>query len=464
MLTLNPDSGTPLVQQVVDGLRALVIEGKLRPGTKVPSIRQLAESQRVSTSTIIEAYDRLVAEGFLVPRQGSGFFVRAATRGPFRETEQSLRNARFDPLWFVRRVWEARSAEVTPGYGWVPDAWLDDDAIRRGMRALSNRPSLHTAGYGNPRGLAALHRTVCDLLAEREIAAGPGQILLTAGASHALELVSQYLLRPGDTVLVDEPGYSVMMANLRNRGAQLVGVPWTPAGVDLEAFERLAAEHRPRAFFTNPRLQNPTGASYSAHTAHRVLQLADRHDFVVVEDDVCAALDDAPPRSLAGLDSLQRVVYIGSFSKSISPTLRVGFIAAHPDAIEDITQIKMTTGLTSSELSEQIVLEILREGRYRKQTRVLRERLAQAQERTCRMLARAGMEVFCEPEAGLFLWARHPAVRDAALLCQEAIERNILLAPGHLFRVDGDPSPWLRFNVGFCDPPALEAFLSAYAR
>ncbi|MFZ3285442.1 MAG: PLP-dependent aminotransferase family protein [Telluria sp.] len=459
MFEIDPDSATPLVAQIVEGMKALITSQKLRPGAKIPSIRQFAEAHKVSASTVVEAYDRLVAEGCLVARQSAGFYVRTMSRGLYREQKQSLRNIRFDPLWFVRRVWESGSADMTPGYGWMPDEWLDGEMIRRAMRNLASKPSAQGSGYGNPKGLTALRLKACDWLAEREIAAAPDQVLLTTGASHALELVSQYLLRPGDAVLVDEPGYSVMMANLRARGARLIGVPWTPSGPDLHALERLAAEHAPRAFFTNPRLHNPTGASYSPGATHRVLQLADRFNFIVVENDVSADLDVGARRSLACLDQLNRVIYVTSFSKSISPRLRTGFIAADPDAIEDLTQIKMMTGLTSSEVTERLTLEILNEGRYRKQIKSLKERLSEAQVRVCRQLTQAGLQLFTEPQSGLFIWARHPDFDDSSRLCNEALGANILLAPGHLFMVDGQASPWMRFNVGFSVRPELFEFL-----
>jgi DNA-binding transcriptional MocR family regulator len=464
MLVIQLDSPIPLVVQIVEGMKELITSQKLRPGTKIPSIRQFAETQKVSTSTIVEAYDRLVAEGYLVPRQSSGFYVRTISRGLYREEQQSLRNIRFDPLWFVRRIWESSSADMTPGYGWVPDAWLDGDMILRTMRNLASKPSSHGSGYGHPKGLTAMRLKVCDWLAEREITAAPDQVLLTTGASHALELVSQYLLRPGDAVLVDEPGYSVMMSNLRARGARLIGVPWTASGPDLNALERLAAEHSPRAFFTNPRLHNPTGASYSPSAMHRVLQLADRFDFILVEDDVCADLDIEARRSLACLDQLNRVIYLTSFSKSISPRLRVGFIAADPDAIEDLTQIKMMTGLTSSEITERLTLEILNEGRHRKQIKSLKERLSEAQDKTCRQLVQAGLQLFTNPQSGLFVWARHPEIDDSSVLCNAALESNLLLAPGHLFMVNGESSPWMRFNVGFSDRPELFDFLRKHGK
>lgn len=464
MFEINPDSDVPLVAQIVECMKGLIASQKLRAGAKVPSIRQFADAQKVSPSTVVEAYDRLVAEGYLVARQSAGFYVRNMSRGLYREEKQSLRNIRFDPLWFVRRIWESGSAEVTPGYGWVPDDWLDNETIRRAMRTISAKPSAQGSGYGHPKGLTALRLKACDWLAEREIPAAPDQVLLTTGASHALELVSAYLLRPGDAVLVDEPGYSVMMANLRARGARLLGVPWTATGPDLAVLEKLAAEHAPRAFFTNSRLHNPTGASYSAATTHRVLQLAERFNFIVVEDDVSADLDVDGRRPLACLDQLNRVIYLTSFSKSISPRLRTGFIAADPDAIEDLTQIKMMTGLTSSEITERLTLEILNEGRHRKQIKSLREKLTEAQGRVYRQLTQAGMQVFAEPQSGLFLWARHPAFDDSSLICNEALEANFLLAPGHLFMVNGQPSPWMRFNVGFSNSPELIDFLRRQER
>lgn len=460
MLSLDFDAPTPLVSQIVEGIKSLIAERKLRPGAKIPSIRQFAETHGVSVSTVVEAYDRLVADGHLVPRQNAGFYVRATSRGVYREEAQSLRNIRFDPLWFVRKAWESRSAEVTPGFGWVPDDWLDDGAVRRALRSLAAKPPSKSLGYGNPRGLTSLRLKICDWLAEQEIGAAPDQVLTTNGASHALELVSQYLLRPGDNVLVDEPGYSVMLSNLRARGAHLVGVPWTPQGPDVAIFEKLVTEYRPRAFFTNSRLHNPTGASFSGATAHRILQLAERYDFIVVEDDVCADLDSQTRHSLACLDQLHRVIYLTSFSKSISPRLRVGFIAAHQDAIEDLAQIKMMTGLTSSEMAERLTYEVLTEGRFRKHVRALCDRLSEAQERTAQRLEQAGMELFDAPKSGLFLWARQPKFADSAELCNRAIEADILLAPGHLFMTDGQASPWMRFNAGFSESPRLYEFLA----
>jgi DNA-binding transcriptional MocR family regulator len=158
------------------------------------------------------------------------------------------------------------------------------------------------------------------------------------------------------------------------------------------------------------------------------------------------------------------VIYISSFSKTISPNIRVGYLAANPDLLEDLAQLKMISGLTSSEFSERLAHGALTDGRCRKHVKGLRERLAKAHVEAASRLLKAGFEIFCEPKAGIFLWARHPAVADSAELAYKAAEQDILLGPGHLFSPDLQTSPWLRFNVIFCDEPALFAFLEAQCK
>lgn len=462
MLQLEHDSAIPLLTQITSGFRRLIADRKLSEGMKVPSIRQFARQHGISASTVVEAYDRLVAEGLLVARQNTGFFVRSGTRSVAGEPARSeaLRNIRFDGRWLVRRIWEGESASIKAGCGWLPEDWLDEEAIRRNLRQIANKPGGHLASYGLPKGLQALRWTISDWLGEHEICAAPESILLTGGANHALALVARCLVRPGDIVLVDDPGYSVLSSHLSACGARIMGVPWGPQGPDVERLEALLLTHKPRTFFTNPRLQNPTGASYSLPTAHRVLQLADRHDLILIEDDVSSELDVLQRRSLASLDQLRRVIYIGSFSKSISPSLRVGFVAGDAGLIEELTAIKMGSGLSSSELTERLTLAILTEGRYRKHLKGLRERLGEALAQTCHRLGEAGLKPLLTPVAGMFVWARHPRFDDAGVLSARAAEHGILLAPGQLFSQEPGPSPWLRFNAAFCGDPRLYEFLA----
>jgi len=298
-----------------------------------------------------------------------------------------------------------------------------------------------------------------DLLAEHEVVATAEQVLLTQGSSQAMDLVARQLVRAGDAVLVDEPGYANLLSSLRFLGARLVGAPRTPQGYDLDALEARVQEHRPKVFFTQPRLQSPTGSTAQVAHLYRLLQLAEKYDFVVVENDIYADLDPEPRPTLASLDQLRRVVYISSFSKTISPNIRVGYLAAQPDLLEELGRLKMISGLTSSEFTERLAYGALLDGRWRKHTKSLRDRLAVAQQRVASQLLDLGFVLFAEPKAGMLLWARHPAIANATELAYKAAEQDILLGPGHLFNVELEPSPWMRFNVAHCQDEALFAFL-----
>ncbi|MBL8388070.1 MAG: PLP-dependent aminotransferase family protein [Hydrogenophaga sp.] len=462
MFSLNPKGATPLVVQIVEGFRAAIQSGGLRPGAKAPSIRQFAHAHGVSTYTVVDAYDRLVALGYFVSRPHSGFFVRqreALARLSAGSAPSEAANYNFDSMWYLRRVFEARALKMKPGCGWLPGDWLFEEGMRRSLRTLAAE-NVDLGGYGEPKGFMSLRQLVRDLLAEQEIAVSADQVLLTQGSSQAMDLVARRLVRPGDAVLVDDPGYPNMLFSLRFLGARLIGVPRTPDGYDLAALEALVKEHQPKVFFTQPRLQSPTGSVANLAHLHRVVLLAEQHQFTVVENDIYADLDPEPRPSLASLDQLQRVVYISSFSKTISPNIRVGYMAAPPDLLEDFAQLKMISGLTSSEFSERLAYGALVDGRWRKHLRGLRERLAQAHQRVGHALESLGFDLFCEPKAGMFLWARHPDIQNATELAYQAAEQDILMGPGHLFDPELQPSPWFRFNVAFTDDPRVLSFLS----
>jgi len=459
MLTLNPDTTTPLVSQVVDGLRRLMVEQTLRPGTKLPSIRAFAASHAVSVFTVVEAYDRLVAQGWLVSRANAGFFVKRRADEALVPCEARRDDPRFDARWYLQHIFESRNLQFKPGCGWLPHDWLFEDGVRRSLRHLAG-DGAELGGYGLPHGHMALRQLITEALAEQQIAAGPEQVLLTQGSSQALDLVARELLRPGDTVLVDDPGYPNLMFMLRFLGAHVVGVPRTPNGYDLAALETLLTLHRPKAFFTQPRLQSPSNSVTPVAQLFRVLQLAGQHAVTLVENDLYVDLDTEHRPSLASLDQLQRVVYIGSFSKTISPNLRVGYLVARPELIDHLAQLKMLSGLTSSDLTERLVCGALSEGRWRKHLKSLRERLGDAHQQVAQRLSGLGFELFNEPKAGMYLWARHPDLTDSAALSLQAASDGLMLGPGHLFLVEPRTTGWLRFNVAFSLQPQVMDFLA----
>ncbi|KAA3649779.1 MAG: PLP-dependent aminotransferase family protein [Proteobacteria bacterium] len=458
-LSIDPGQSTPLVEQIVDAIRHQVDDRILRPGMRLPPIRRLAQMQQVSRFTVVEAYDRLVAMGYLHSRRGSGFYIAPRAVAP-SEKRPVVSDRAVDVAWLMRQALDDAPGMLKASAGWLPALWLDQDGLRRHLRALGRRADARVTGYGTPQGYLPLRQQLQIRLAEFGIGAPPEQIVLTHGATQALDIAARRLIKPGDTVFVDDPGYFNFFGNLRLLGAKLVGVPRNADGPDTEALEALLADHKPRVFFTHSVLHNPTGANLSPPNAFRLLQLAAKHDFLVIEDDTYADLHPRATTRLANLDQLDRVIYVGSFSKTLSGSLRVGFIAARPDLVAEFTDVKTLTGVSSSEFNEQLVYQMLTDGHYRKYVERLHGRIQQATARTLRMLERLDMTVFHEPRGGIFVWARAPGLEDTAPLATRAAQSSIMLAPGKVFRPQMQASPWLRFNVAFSDDPRLEHFLA----
>lgn len=449
------------VERIVQTIRLAIETGRLPPGARLPSIRQQARDSGVSPFTVVEAYDRLVSMGLLHARQGAGFFVLRPSSHPLTSAP-CLDNLPIDEHWLLRNVYiqHSQGTQIPAGCGWLPGDWYDRDAQQRALRSIARDEQISTE-YGAPQGFLPLRQLLARQLNEHDIQVTGEDIILTQGASNALDIAAATCARPGDILFVDDPGYCNLLSSLTFHGYQIVGVPWTEHGPDIAVFEQLLLRYRPRAYFTNPWLQNPTGASYSTATAHQVLRLAEQHDFLVVEDNVSGDLAGWRQPTLAALDGMKHVIYIGSFSKSLSPALRVGFVTARRSWIEKMVHYKMMSGLTTPELNERITHEILQESRHRKQLEKLRNRLSEAQFLAARRFDEIGWQVFTRPQNGLFILARPDADCDSFSLAQHALQSNIMLAPGQLFRPNGAHSSWLRFNVAYSQNEALWSHLAS---
>jgi DNA-binding transcriptional MocR family regulator len=430
------------------------------PEERLPSIRRLAQKQRVSPSTVVEAYERLVAEGLVAARPGSGFYAAGRQR-PLALAQAGPRlNRAIDPLWIMRQSLDMPAGALRPGCGWLPDSWLPQALLRQFLRAQARDPAANLTAYAAPAGAAALRHLLARRLAGHGIDAAPDDILITDSGSAAIDLVCRFLLRPGDCVLVDDPGYFNFQAMLRAQRVTVVGVPATPVGPDLTAFAALAAEHRPKLYLTTATLHNPTGATLSNATAHRLLKLAEAHDLIVVEDDIFADFQAMPSPRLAAMDGFERVIHLGSFSKTLSAATRCGYIAARRDWIEGLIDLKLATSFGHNDLSAQLVGRLLAEGGYRRHVEALRTRLAKMRERVVARLRTLGHKPWLVPQAGMFVWVELPEGVDSAALALKALARNVVLAPGNVFSVTQTAGRFLRFNVAQCEDPALFAVLA----
>ncbi|SAL27358.1 transcriptional regulator, GntR family [Caballeronia choica] len=465
-LTLERDraQAPTLVEQIVRAFAAAIEEQTLRSGALLPSVRRLAQAQQLSTFTVTEAYGRLVSMGLVVARRGSGY--RVAARGQ----AERARAVEWQPpsltaTWLLSDVFADHSVPIKAGCGWLPNEWINESGLHHALRAVSRVPAARMADYGHPYGFAPLRERIAEQLDRHGLPVdAAANVLLTAGATQALDLIVRTLLRPGDTVVVEDPGYCNLLQILQLAGLTVLGVPRTAAGIDTDIFERLVLEHRPKAVFLNTTLQNPTGATFGMASAFRLLQIAERHGLWVVEDDVNREL--APPGAplLAAMEGLNRVLYVGGFAKTITPALRCGYVVAERDVLRELARTKMAVGLTSSATTERIVEKVLTEGRYARHVEFVGEKLKEAHTLVEERMDSLGLELFHRPRAGLFIWARLAIEpQRAGEVATRALADGIWLAPGSYFRPGDAASAWFRFNVPYSCDDALWKFLQKWA-
>jgi len=438
-----------LTAKLVQLIRQQIDEGVHAPGSRLPSIREMAQRHDCAKNTIVNVFDELTGQGVIEPRRGAGFFVCAAQPALKEDDEGSLSRA-MDVVWLMREQLRSDPQQLRLGDGFPPREWLNDvrldkfhqKVVRTGIGALF--------GYGSRFGYLPLRQHLVHKLGQHGIDAASGQIVLTHGANQALDIVIRHFVRPGDRVLVDEPGYYMLYGKLKLSGARIIGVPRLPDGPDVEVLEReLKQPGKPPLFFTQSLAHNPTASDTSPHKAHKILQLADRYQALIVENDAFADFKPATAARISTLDQLRRTIYIGSFSKSVSAALRVGFIACHRDLASDLADIKMLVHVSSSEYCERTLDVILSDGHFSRHTARLRDRLTQATEQARHLLEQLGAELFCAPQQSMYLWARFARYPDAKQLAQGLMARNVVLAPGSIFCLDPEREvPWSRFNVG----------------
>ena len=435
---------------VMDEIRTRVASRALAAGDRLPSIRGLAATLRVSSSTIVDAYDRLAAEGLIRARRGSGFYVATVPTLQLA-TATSRRDRAVDPFWVSRESLDADPSVARPGCGWLPADWMPVDALRRAVRALGRADASALVDYAGTRGSLVLRRLLAARLAAEGIATSPDQLLLTTSGTSAVDLVCRFILRPDDVVLIDDPCYFNFRALLRAHGAEVIGVPYTSTGPDVVAFEAIVATRQPRLYLTNSGIHNPTGATLSPQTAHRVLNAATTHGMTIVEDDIFSDFELEPSPRLAALDGLDRVIRVGSHSKTLSASLRCGYIAARPDWLEALVDLQVATGFSGpGPAITDIVAHVLAGGSYRKHLDEVRGKLARARRETAKRLHGLGIEPWLMPRGGFYLWCRLPAGRDSADVARAAREEDVVLAPGNVFSTSQSASGFMRFNVAQC--------------
>ncbi|WP_158863341.1 MocR-like pyridoxine biosynthesis transcription factor PdxR [Leifsonia sp. AG29] len=360
-------------------LREAVLDGRLRNGERLPATRELAADLQLSRSTVATAYERLVAEGYLVARVGAGTFVAAGRVPPKSRRPPAARRGVLpapawrgidDPLWTEPRPTAYDFSVGTPDPALFPlEAW------RALVAAELRGRTLRTANYDDPAGVQRLREAIARHIGlARSVRASPEDVLVTSGAQQAFDLIARVTLRPGDTVAVEDPGYPPVRQLLEATGARVVPVPVDDQGLRVDLLPPA------RLVYVTPSHQFPLGGILPIERRTALLEWAARHDAVILEDDYDSEyrFGARPLDPLQRLDEEGRVVYVGTFSKTMLPTLRIGFLVAPPSLLPALRHAKRLTDWHNDVVGQRALARFIDSGAFarhvRKATRSYAER------------------------------------------------------------------------------------------
>ncbi len=369
-----------LSREIYRQIRNAIGDGRLLPGDRVPASRQLAPSLKVSRTTVTAAYDRLIGEGYLVSRIGAGTYVSA---GVAFESPKPRRQ-RVDSMLRIRPVWDSislSSAFADPAHfdfrSGLPDATLfPHDVWRRLMAREMRSESVASGVYGHAAGHRGLREAIARHIGvSRGVQASPDDVTITNGAQQALDLLARVLLEPRHGVAMEDPGYTPPRLLFQSLGAQVHVVPVDEQGIVVDALPRHV-----RFVYVTPSHQYPLGVTMSLPRRLRLLEWAERNNAAIIEDDYDSEFrfEERPIEPLQTLDTSGRVIYVGSFSKTLLPTLRLGFVVTPTSCTPAVQKAKYVTDWHTSTLMQSTLASFIKEGRFarhlRKMNRVYRER------------------------------------------------------------------------------------------
>jgi DNA-binding transcriptional MocR family regulator len=470
-LHLQPESHIPLYIQLRDQLRSLVHAGDLRPGDRIPASRELAQILGVHRTTVANAYAELESEGLIQGHVGRGTFIRNNGNGlKITPPAPPSMNGNSDGLRWELLFADERSEEILTRL----TANAPEDALSFVMarpaeeffpveelqvcaQAALRREGQEILNLGASDGYAPLKEALLDLLRREGFSVKDESLLVTDGCQQALDIIAKAFVRSGDTVVLENPTYPGASAVFNGVHARCLGVPvrthaepGSPLGIDLEALESTLAANRVKLLVLTPDFHNPTGTSMPVASRRRVLELAGRYQVPVVEDHIYARLHSHDERlpSLKQLDRSNLVIHIDSFAKVAFPGLRVGWIVAHPAAIERLRLVKQMTDLHTDQLAQATLAEFLKRGLFHKHLTRMRkiytERL-NALDEALRKFMPEGVR-WERPDGGMCFWIELPPGFDASELMMHARERGVLFAPGRYFYVQSPLPNTLRLG------------------
>lgn len=459
-IDLDRSSREPLYRQLVFGIQQRIRSGALPPQTRLPTVRQLAQQLGVTRLTVHSAYAELQAGGWVEATVGRGTFVAERIEDLLAPPESQL-GREVTPAGMMADI--LRMTQI-PGLAALAkaDPALEYFPLRNWQRA--SELALESGGprimsYTTAQGDLSLRSTLAEVVRERGLSAGPDEIMVTAGVTNGMALITDQLARPGDCVLVEQPTYLGMLSVLAMRGIRAIGLPVDDEGLVVEAVEAALRKERPAYLYTIPTFQNPSGVSMSPARRAALLDLAERHGLTIVEDDIYGRLayEGAPMPALKASDRSGQVIYLSSFSKSLMPGLRIGYVVAAPELIGKLVYRRQAQDICSPPLSQRALAIFIEQGWWHAHIKRMLPRYRERRDALLHALERffpAGVS-WTRPRGGFSCWVSLPADSSVADLYMRAISRGVAFTPGAVFSPTPEPRPHLRLCFSAESPERL---------
>jgi DNA-binding transcriptional MocR family regulator len=455
-----------LYEKLSDELERAIQDGLLKPGERLPSIRQSAQARQLSVTTVSHAYLQLESRGLIESRPQSGYYVRMPWQEgcvPLAASRPPLASSEVDVSRFVLATLHSIKAHgaLPLGSPYPDPALFPWQRVRQHIGAAARRKEATSVLDDLPPGDPELIRQIARRHLETGLAIDAGEVVVTAGATEAINLCLQAVAKPGDTIAVESPTYYAMLHAIERMSMRAVEVPTHPDnGIDLDALAKAIDQHQVAACMVMPNFQNPLGFRMSDARKRELVALAERHDLPLIENGVYNELhfDEAPPTTLKCFDTRGLVLFCSSFSKSLASSLRIGW--ALPGRYRaQVEKLKFLNTLATPSIPQMAVAEYLRNDGFEHHLRRVRQTLAQQASIMASMVRRffpAGTRL-SNPQGGYVLWIELPPQVDTLRLYGEALEHGLTIGPGWMFSTTSMYSHFMRLNYSYAWSPELEA-------
>ncbi|MGN0136489.1 MocR-like pyridoxine biosynthesis transcription factor PdxR [Anaerotignum sp.] len=455
-IQLEKTGETPLYQQLAESIEALITDGILQANSKLPPIRKMAEHFGVNSVTIVNAYKYLENKKLVYSRVGSGTFVSPLPVEHIPEPVANRNLRSFDSGLFMENAINFTSTSL-------PNEMFPVDAFKKAFDEVLDREKGGAFRYMDSMGYEPLREQLCLYLKSYGIKTSMENVQVISGAQQGIDIISKAMLRYGDVVFVEKPTFYGAAGAFLSRGGKLVEIPMENDGMDMMILEDFLKLYQPKFIYMMAYYQTPTCISYSMEKKRRLLELAEKYDTYIIEEDDFYDFHygKEPLVPLKALDYKNRVIYIKSFSKILMPGLRMGLIVLPKKIHQAVMEAKYTTDISTSGFIQRALEYYLRENGWEKHAAQTRQYGSEKYRKTLSAARKylSGVAKYGHPNGGVSLWVELPKGVGGEAFCSRMLEKNVILTPGSQYDISGEEDRHVRLSFANLSDDKIEVGL-----